>query len=36
MFPESYAKYMQLAGSDIVKSVLQLLIDGNKLNKCVK
>ena len=27
---------MQLAGSDLVKSVLQLLIDGNKHNKCVK
>ena len=27
---------MQLAGSGLVKSVLQLLIDGNKHNKCVK
>ena len=29
-FSWSYAKYMQLAGSGLVKSVLQLLIDGNK------
>ena len=36
MFSRSYAKYMQLAGSGLVKSVLQLLIDGNKHNKCVK
>ena len=28
--------YMQLAGSGLVKTVLQLLIDGNKHNKCVK
>ena len=27
---------MPLAGSGLVKSVLQLLIDGNKHNKCVK
>ena len=27
---------MQLAGSGLVKSVLQLLIDGNKHNKCEK
>ena len=27
---------MQLAGSGLVKSVLQLLIDGNKHKKCVK
>ena len=27
---------MQLAGSGLVKSVSQLLIDGNKHNKCVK
>ena len=27
---------MQLAGSGLVKSGLQLLIDGNKHNKCVK
>ena len=27
---------MQLAGSGLVKSVLQLLIDGNEHNKCVK
>ena len=32
----SYNLYMQLAGSGLVKSVLQLLIDGNKYNKCVK
>ena len=29
-------KYLQLAGSGLVKSVLQLLIDGKKHNKCVK
>ena len=28
--------YMQLAGSSLVKSLLQSLIDGNKHNKCVK
>ena len=28
--------YMQLAGSGLVKSVLQLLLDGNKHNKCVR
>ena len=28
--------YMQLTGSGLVKSVLQLFIDGNKHNKCVK
>ena len=33
---EAMLKYMQLAGSDLVKSVLQLLIDGNKHNKYVK
>ena len=27
---------MKLAGSDLVKSVLQLLIDGNKHSKYVK
>ena len=27
---------MQLSGSGLVKSVLQLLIDVNKHNKCVK
>ena len=27
---------MQLAGSGVVKSILQLLIDGNKHSKCVK
>ena len=27
---------MQLAGSGLVKSVLQLLIDGKEHNKCVK
>ena len=36
VFSWSYAKYMQSAGSGLVKSVLQLLIDGNKHNKCVK
>ena len=38
MFSRSNAKYMymQLAGSGLVKSVLQLLIDGNKHNTCVK
>ena len=33
---EAMLKYMQLAGSGLVKRVLQLLIDGNKHNKCVK
>ena len=33
---EAMLKYMHLAGSGLVKSVLQLLIDGNKHNKCVK
>ena len=33
---EAMLKYMQLAGSGLVKSVLQLLIDGNKHKKCVK
>ena len=36
VFSWSYAKYMQLAGGGLVKSVLQLLIDWNKHNKCVK
>ena len=27
---------MQLAGGGLVRSVLQMLIDGNKHNKCVK
>ena len=36
VFSWRYAKYMQLAGSGLVKSVLQFLIDGNKHNKCVK
>ena len=36
VFSWSYTLYMQLAGSGLVKSVLQLLIDGNKHNKCVK
>ena len=36
VFSWSYAKYMQLTGSGLVKSVLQLLIDGNKHNKCLK
>ena len=36
MYSRSYAFYMQLAGSGLVKSVLQLLIDGNKHNKSVK
>ena len=36
VFSWSYAKYMQLTGSGLVKIVLQLVIDGNKHNKCVK
>ena len=36
VFSWSYALYKQIAGSDLVKNVLQLLIDGNKHNKCVK
>ena len=36
MFSRSYAEYMQLEGSGHEKSVLQLLIIGNKHNKCVK
>ena len=35
VFSWSYAWYMQLAGSGLVKSVLQLFLDGNKHNKCV-
>ena len=36
VFSWSYVKYMQLAGSGLVKSVLQLLLDGNKHNKYAK
>ena len=36
VFSWSYALYMQLAVSGLIKSVLQFLIDGNKQNKCVK
>ena len=36
VFSRSYALYMQLAGSGVVNSVLQLLTDGNKHSRCVK